>query len=201
MNKVFPIEIMENSVELFRYQHLKKSKAIYNLLLLSISFLIFLMLFVKIDLFTTSPGFIRLDIQHENQPLKGLTSRSINNPNLPDTSFSPETHLIVECFISPSYVGLLNLNDQVNFQIDAFQHNQWEMANGRILHIDHDVSWIEDKLKYKVICSLNETPSILSKNTPAHIKIGMPLTAKFQIAKRTVFQLLFDKIDDWNKLK
>lgn len=162
---------MENSVENHRYRHLKKSRVIYTILLLFISFLILLMLIVKIDIYANSPGVMRVDTQ---------------------------SNLIVECFVSPVDVGFLKLNDLVNFQIDAFDHNKWETVNGKILQIKNDVSMVEDKLKYRVICSLNETSSLLSKNTAVHLKIGMALTAKFKIAKRTVFQLLFDKIDDWH---
>jgi len=170
MNRIFPIEIMENSVELHRYRHLKKSRIIYTILLLSLSLLILLMLFVKTDLYTTSPGVIKVGIQSD---------------------------MIVECLVSPDEIGLLNINDLVIFQIDALNYHHREMAKGMIRQITYDLSMVGDKLKYKVICSLNETSLLLSNKTPLHLKTGMSLTAKFKIANRTVFQLLFDKMDDW----
>lgn len=173
MNRIFPIEIMENSVELHRYRHLKRSRVIYTILLLSVSFLILLMFIVKIDLFTTSPGVIKVGIQSD---------------------------MIVECLVSPTDIGLLKINDRVNFQIDALNYHQREMAKGKILQINYDLSMVEDKLKYKVICSLNKTSLFLSNKTPLYLKTGMNLTAKFNIANRTVFQLLFDKIGDWQSL-
>ena len=131
------------------------------------------MFIVKIDLFTTSPGVIKVGIQSD---------------------------MIVECLVSPTDIGLLKINDRVNFQIDALNYHQREMAKGKILQINYDLSMVEDKLKYKVICSLNKTSLFLSNKTPLYLKTGMNLTAKFNIANRTVFQLLFDKIGDWQSL-
>ena len=174
MNNIFPKEILEYSVEWHRYQHLRKSRIIYTVLLASFSFMIFAIPFVKIDLYTSSHGVIR--------------KKDIENHNL-----------IVECYVTPSELGFLRLNDLVKFQIDAFPHNQWGLASGKVLHINYDLTMVQDKPMFKVVCSLNETSLFLSKSICGNLRKGMTLAARFTLAKRTVFQLLFDKTNDSNQ--
>jgi HlyD family secretion protein len=199
MKQIFPIEIIENSIELHRFQHLKKSRVIYAILLMSISFLILLTLIVKIDIYATSPGVISVDIHGDPLQLKLIQSGNSDNTQSVNLNISPESDLIVECFVSPLDITLLKLNDPVSFQVKAFQYDQWGMANGKIIQIDHQALMVKEKLKYKVICSFHET-SVLLRNIPVNLKTGMTLTAKFKIAKRTVFQLLFDKLNDLHSL-
>ncbi len=171
MNSIFPKEIIEHSVECHRYQHLRKSSIIYIVLLASFSLMIFLIPFVKIDLYTSSHGIIR--------------KKDITNPNL-----------IVECYVTPSELGFLQLNDVVKFQIDAFPYNQWGLASGKILHINYDLTMVQNAPMFKVICSLNETSLFISNSICGNLRKGMTLAARFSLAKRTVFQLLFDEIGD-----
>jgi hypothetical protein len=171
MNSIFPKEIIEFSVECHRYQNLRKSGIIYNVLLASFSLMILLIPFIKIDLYTSSDGVIR--------------KKDITNHNL-----------IVECYVSPSELGFLRLNDVVKFQIDAFPYNQWGVASGRILHINYDLTMVKNTPMFKVICSLNETSLFLSKSIYGNLQKGMTLAARFSLAKRTLFQLLFDEIGD-----
>lgn len=203
MKQIFPIEIIENSIELHRFQHLKKSRMIYAILLLSISFLILLTLIVKIDLYATSPGVIIVDIHRDSLKSEliqsGNHNGNNNNTQSVNLNISTESDLIVECFVSPFDIALLKLNDPVNFQIKALHYDQWGIANGKIIQIDHQALMVTGKLKYKVVCSFHET-SVLLKNIPVNLKTGMTLKAKFKIAKRTVFQLLFNKPNDWHSL-
>ena len=171
MKSIFPKEIIEYSVEWHRYQHLRKSRIIYIVLLASFSLMIFAIPFVKIDLYTSSHGIIK--------------TKDITNHNL-----------IVECYVTPSELGFLRLNDVVKFQIDAFPHNQWGLASGKILHISYDPTMEQNTPMFKVICSINETSLFLSNSIRGNLQKGMTLAAKFSLAKRTVFQLLFEKKND-----
>lgn len=174
MSNIFPKEILEYSVECHRHQHLRKSRIIYTVLLASFSLMIFAIPFVKIDLYTSSHGTIR--------------KKDLTNQNL-----------IVECYVTPSELGFLRLNDVVKFQIDAFPHHQWGLASGKILHINYDLTMVQNTPMFKVICSLNETSLFLSKSVHGNLQKGMTLAAKFILAKRTVFQLMFDSSNASNQ--
>jgi hypothetical protein len=192
-NRIFPKEIMEHSVELYRHQQLRKSKIIYYILLLSFSALLFVIPFVKIDLYKKAPGMIRpfKEINLITNQVNGKINEIFLHKN------ASQTALMVECFVSPADIGFIGQSDHVKFQIDTFHPNQWGMATGKILHIDSDVSIVKNIPRYIVICSLHETSLFLRNHIQGSLQKGMTLTAMFPISKRTVFQLLFDQMEDW----
>ena len=49
----------------------------------------------------------------------------------------------------------------------------------------------------KVICALDSETLSLKNGYIGHIRKGMTVNANFIITQRTVFQLLYDKIDNW----
>ena len=110
---------------------------------------------------------------------------------------SPNTELIAECYVSPSDIGLLKINSKVKFQIDAFNYNQWGMATGKIIDIQKDISIINDRPLFKVRCTLNQKQLHLKNGFTGNLKKGMTLRARFFIANRSAYQLLYDKVDDW----
>ena len=110
---------------------------------------------------------------------------------------SPDTELRIECYVSPYDIGLLKVDSEVNFQIDAYNYNQWGMSHGRITDIAKDIEFVDNKAVFKVYCSI-KTPQLALKNGyVGPLKKGMTLTAKFKLANRSLFDLLYDKVDDW----
>jgi len=110
---------------------------------------------------------------------------------------SPQTDLMVECYVSPSDIGMIKKDHIVSFQIDAFDHNYWGLANGKILQISEDSFMVNSMPMYKVICSIKESHLLLSNSIRGDLRKGMTLNAHFFIKKRSLFQLLFDDIKDW----
>ena len=104
---------------------------------------------------------------------------------------------MVECYVSPSDIGQIKKNQPVKFQIDAFDHARWGTATGQIVRINQDISKVNDIPMFKVLCSINETGLFLNKKINGSFQKGMTLTALFFIENRSLFQLLFDKLDDW----
>ncbi|WP_445737411.1 HlyD family secretion protein [Mariniflexile sp.] len=115
----------------------------------------------------------------------------------PFVDISPNTNLLVECFINPQDIGLLKVNNQVNFQIDAYNYNQWGLASGNIIDIGKDIEFIENTSVFKVQCHINEKALHLKNGFEGELKKGMTLNAQFKLAERTLFDLLYDKVDDW----
>ncbi|MEO1013101.1 MAG: HlyD family efflux transporter periplasmic adaptor subunit [Bacteroidota bacterium] len=110
---------------------------------------------------------------------------------------SPEADLIAECQVSPLDIGLIDANKNVNFQVDAFNYNQWGMVEGEIISIGRDVEYLEGKPFYKVRCRLKDNELQLKNGFTGTLGKGMTLTARFELTERTLFQLLYDKVDDW----
>jgi len=126
-----------------------------------------------------------------------LETGSFLNAGQPFVDISPNTNLLVECYISPQDIGLLKLNNQANYQIDAYNYNQWGLASGNIIDIGKDIEFIENASVFKIQCSMNEKTLKLKNGFAGELKKGMTLNAQFKLAERTLFDLLYDKVDDW----
>jgi len=110
---------------------------------------------------------------------------------------SPDTDLLVECYVNPSDIGLLKENTNINFQVDAYNYNQWGLASGHILEIGKDIELVDNQPVFKVRCKMNEKYLKLKNGFQGNLKKGMTLNANFELTERSLFDLLYDKMDDW----
>lgn len=110
---------------------------------------------------------------------------------------SPQSNLIGECYVSTRDVGLLKTGQQARFQIDAFDYNYFGILTGKIIAIDNDFSMVENKPVFKVRCSFDSTQLLLKNGYKGELKKGLTFQARFVVAERTLWQLLFDNMDDW----
>lgn len=131
------------------------------------------------------------------QELRGFETNNFLYTGTAIAEISPQTDLMVECYISPSDIGLLKKDHPVKYQIDAFDHIRWGMATGKIVRINEDISNINNLPMFKVLCSINETSLFLNKTIHGTFQKGMTLKALFFIENRSLFQLLFDELEDW----
>lgn len=110
---------------------------------------------------------------------------------------SPTDNLIVESTVSPSDIGLIHRNQSVKFQIDAFNYNQWGLLDGKVIDIDKNITIQGENAFFKVRCNINSTQMQLKNGYKTQISKGMTLTTRYMITRRSLFDLLFDKVDDW----
>ncbi len=109
---------------------------------------------------------------------------------------SPSNAMIAEVFIPAKNVGMLRNGMPVRIQVDAFNYNEWGMLTGKISRISDDYFLVNNVPVFKVKCTLITNTLKLKNGTPGTIKKGMTLSARFMIAKRSIFQLLYQKSDD-----
>lgn len=105
--------------------------------------------------------------------------------------------LIVESSISPRDIGLVKKNQVVKFQIDAFNYNQWGLLSGKVIDVDRNITIQGEQAFFKVRCSLNSLEMKLQSGYKTKVSKGMTLTSRYIITRRSLFDLLFDKMDDW----
>ncbi|WP_170062891.1 HlyD family secretion protein [Polaribacter butkevichii] len=129
--------------------------------------------------------------------VKGIEKGSFIQNGIQLAEISPKSNLIVECYISPADIGLLKKENKVNFQVSAFNYNQWGLANGKIEEIGNDVQIINNIPTFKVLCSLDQNFLQLKNGFKGQLKKGMLVNARFELTERSLFDLLYDKIDDW----
>ncbi|MFA8437244.1 MAG: HlyD family secretion protein [Marinifilaceae bacterium] len=150
----------------------------------------------------------QLEKEKENYVIKAPVSGAITHfagvqagnflaPSQTLAQISPKGNLMVECYISPGEIGYIRKDMEVAFQLDAFNYNQWGLGHGRVLEISPDIFQVENNAFFKVRCSLEKDHLVLKNGYVGNLKKGMTLTARFQVTERTLFQLLYDKVDDW----
>jgi len=110
---------------------------------------------------------------------------------------SPNEDLIVECYVSPSDIGFIKEGQEIVYQLDAFNYNQWGLAHGEVKEISKDISVINEKAVFRVRCSIDEQYLQLKNGFKGHFRKGMTLTGRFFLTERSLWQLLFDKVDNW----
>ncbi|MBG6063409.1 HlyD family secretion protein [Flavobacterium sp. CG_9.1] len=127
----------------------------------------------------------------------GIQLGSFLNASQPIATISAADQLIVESTVSPNDIGLIQKNQKVKFQIDAFNYNQWGLLEGKVIDIDHNITIQGDQTFFKVRSVLNATEMSLQSGYKTNITKGMTLTTRYMIARRSLYDLLFDKVDDW----
>ena len=113
------------------------------------------------------------------------------------TGISPETDLIAEVYVTPKDIGYLSEGSKLNIQIDAFNYNDWGMIKGEITEISDDYVLVENQPIFKIRCKMEKDHLCLRNGLNGYLKKGMTIRARFILAERSLYQLLFDNVNDW----
>lgn len=131
------------------------------------------------------------------ESFSGLQVGSFLNASQSIAIISASDNLIVESSISPNDIGLIKKDQVVKFQMDAFNYNQWGLLEGKVIDIDKNITIQGEQAFFKVRCALNATELKLQSGYKTNVSKGMTLTSRYIITRRSLFDLLFDKVDDW----
>ncbi|MEO4003972.1 HlyD family efflux transporter periplasmic adaptor subunit [Flavobacterium sp. CAU 1735] len=129
--------------------------------------------------------------------VQGISKGSMVTPGSVIAEISPDKDIIVETYVSPSDIGFIKEGENVKYQVDAYNSNQWGFATGQIIDVGRDVVFINDTPVYKIRSSIAKKSLYLRNGSEGRLKKGMTLTSRFFLTKRSMFQLLFDEIEDW----
>jgi len=140
---------------------------------------------------------IRSPISGTFQNGSGVFQNSFIYANQVLGEISPDTTLIAEVYVSPRDIGLLREGMPVRMQIDAYNYNQWGIATGEIESISTDMIMSNNQPVFKVRCAIDQPFLQLQNGFKGEIKKGMTLQSRFIVSRRSLFQLLHDKVDDW----
>jgi HlyD family secretion protein len=128
---------------------------------------------------------------------KGFEASSTLGAATQLAEISPDNPLIVECQVNPKDIGLIKIGQPVRLQMDAFNYNQWGFLEARVFEIDHHPVINNNEIFFRVKCALTQHKLVLKNGYTAEVQKGMSLVARFIITKRSLYQLLFDKVDSW----
>ena len=112
---------------------------------------------------------------------------------------SPEESLVAECLVSPKDIGFIKVGQKVKFQVDTYNYNQWGLLEGKVKEIDQNITVNQQTgdAYFRVLCTMDKNYLQLKNGYKGQIGKGMTLTARFHLTDRTLWQLLFDRVDDW----
>jgi HlyD family secretion protein len=110
---------------------------------------------------------------------------------------SSSDSLLAECYLSPFDIGYIKKNQSAVFQIDAYDYRYFGMLEGNVIEILNDVVAVSDNPMFRVRCKLKSDCLQLKNGYEGHVKKGMTLTCRFHLTRRSLWQLLFDKVDNW----
>jgi len=127
----------------------------------------------------------------------GVKADNFVVPNQMIAEISPNGNLIVECFVLPKDIGYLKEKMTVNFQVDTYNYNQWGLAKGIVTEIFNDITIVNNQPIFRVRCKLITDQMQLKNGFIGQLKKGMTLTGRFNVTERTLWQLLYDRMDDW----
>ncbi len=128
--------------------------------------------------------------------VSGIQKGNLLGSNQKIVEISSLDSIKVQCMMSPTDIGLIEEGVSVKFQIDAYNYNLWGLASGTVEEVAKDVVFIEGVPFYQVWCSLDQRELSLSNGFVGKLNKGHTLIARFFVTRRTLYQLLFDLIDD-----
>ena len=100
--------------------------------------------------------------------------------------------------MTPRNIGYLSLGMPVIVQVESFNYNEWGTVGGTVKDISSD--FMTDKQGhsfYKVKCGMDRDYLQLKNGRTGRLKKGMTVSAHFMITRRSLFDLLYQKMDDW----
>jgi hypothetical protein len=112
---------------------------------------------------------------------------------------SPDSTLYFEVYVTPRNIGYLSVGMPVNFQIESFDYNEWGTIAGNVAEISSDFLTDSkgENSYYKIKCCMRRNYLQLKNRRKGKLKKGMTVNAHFMITKRSLFDLLYQKIDEW----
>jgi len=112
---------------------------------------------------------------------------------------SPDSTLYAEISVSPRNIGYIYKDMPVHIQVSSFNYNEWGTIPGKVTEISSD--FLTDNSGnesfYKVKCNLEKNYLVRKNGVTGKLKKGMSVTSHFMITERSLFDLIYQKIDDW----
>lgn len=111
---------------------------------------------------------------------------------------SPDSTLCLEVYVEPRNIGLIDIDMPINVQVESFNYNDWGTISGNVKEISSDfLTDSKGQSFYKVKCDLARNYLQLKNGRIGKLKKGMSVSAHFMITRRSIFDLIYQKIDDW----
>lgn len=112
-------------------------------------------------------------------------------------TISPNTTLIGEALVTARDIALVRRGTPARLMIDALNYREWGAMDAIVTEVADDASLTGEQPTFRVRCDLARNELRLRGGQRATLGKGMSFRARFVVAKRSLWQLLFDRVDDW----
>jgi len=110
---------------------------------------------------------------------------------------SPDRELVAEVLVAQSDMGFIRLGEPVLLSVHAFNAREWGVIEGRVESIEGDAFDSRAGPAFRVRASMDRSFLELPNGHRGLLRKGMTLEARFLVTRRTLFQLLGDRVQDW----
>lgn len=111
---------------------------------------------------------------------------------------SPDSTLYIETHVLPKDIGYIQEGMPLTVQVEAFNYNEWGLLTGNVSEVSSDyfLNQTDGTAFYKVKCKLDRDFLTLKSGKRGYVKKGMTVQTNFIITERSLFQLLYMKVDE-----
>jgi membrane fusion protein, peptide pheromone/bacteriocin exporter len=110
---------------------------------------------------------------------------------------SPTSDFVVDVSVPPKDIGRIFVGQPVNMQVDAYPYTIWGLLPGRTIRISADyVQESESNGAFKVIVHPDRDYLRTREGLTGSLKKGMTANARFFVARRSLWELVYQSMDD-----
>jgi multidrug resistance efflux pump len=109
---------------------------------------------------------------------------------------SPTSDFVIDALVPPKDIGRIFKGQSVNLQVDAYPYTVWGLLPGRVIQISADcVQEGDASSAFKVIVRADRDYLQVREGIRGSLKKGMTVSARFFVARRSLWQLLYENLD------
>jgi multidrug resistance efflux pump len=110
---------------------------------------------------------------------------------------SPTSDFVIDVSIPPKDIGRIFKGQSVKIQVDAYPYTVWGLLPGRVLRISADyIQESERSGAFKVIVQPDRDYLQTREGLTGTLKKGMTANARFFIARRSLWELVYQSMDN-----
>ena len=112
---------------------------------------------------------------------------------------SPDDALMAEVYVSPRDVGQIQAGQEVRMQVDAFHYTEWGMLRGTVKRVADDFTMRGNVSQpvFRVFVAPESLELVMRNGLRAEVRKGMTLQARFVVARRSLFSLIYERASHW----
>jgi membrane fusion protein, peptide pheromone/bacteriocin exporter len=110
---------------------------------------------------------------------------------------SPTSDFVIDVSVPPKDIGRISIGQSVNIQVDAYPYTIWGLLPGRVIRISAD--YIQEGANngaFRVIVQPDRDYLRTREGLTGSLKKGMTTNARFFVARRSLWELVYESVDN-----